>query len=455
MALIDLDGQSRGSRFNGDESIDVWNQAQVVNSWNTGNDWYINYMADLSDIQITCQAATTTTIEPTTTTIGIGSPFRIRNRLTNKCVDVAGTTAPTNGSRLQLWDCLGGGVDYGQLFMRMDNGMIKNVLSGLCIDVEGAPGVMNNHAIMLWACDMPKWYGESDHFWNLTETGLLRNNLSGKCMDVEGFFGVGNGHAIRLYTCDDPMTNPNTDHTWSFTNQGTFVDPPAAISADIILQVNQASNITCNDIIGVSAVTLANSTGVNIAWISADADFNTCQNLTTSSSNSQPAASSSRRLQRDQALTVRSPVWINLSLALKVMVPDDSQMQGVSNQLTRVFSVPTEFGVAMQQTLQQGLGTFLGDFVAVLNVSRQFYVIPDRNSTTTTQASMTSRPVTPVPDSSITTSLSAGSSSSGSSSTSPLATGLSGNDVSMSIRTVAYHFVVSVITVIFQIVNPM
>lgn len=308
-------------------------------------------------------------------------------------------------------------MDYGQLFMRTDNGMIKNVLSGLCIDVEGAPGVENNHAIMLWACDRPEWYRKSDHFWNLSETGLLRNHLSQKCMDVEDSFAVGNGHAIRLFTCEDPMTNPNTDHRWSFTNEGNFVDPPATILADVTLQVNQESNLTCNDILGVSIATLAKSTGVNSASISADADFNTCQDLSTDSHSSQSAASRSRRLKE------RPPVWINMTLSLKVLVPDDGQVQGVSNQITRVLSVPEEFGAAMQQTLEQGFGTSLGDLLAVLTVTRLSSAIPERLSDN--------------------------------SSNSPSAADLfSKEEVSVTIRTAVYHLVASAITVIFQFVDP-
>ena len=84
----------------------------------------------------------------------------IRNTLSGKCIDVAGAPGQENGSLLQLWDCeLSGknrdnGTPTDQTWILTGDGFIKNKLSGKCIDVAGAPGQDNGSQLQLWDCEL-------------------------------------------------------------------------------------------------------------------------------------------------------------------------------------------------------------------------------------------------------------------------------------------------------------
>jgi hypothetical protein len=84
----------------------------------------------------------------------------IVNQLSGKCIDVAGAPGTGNGARLQLWDCelSGRNRDNGsatdQKWTLMRNGFIRNRLSGKCIDVAGAPGRDNSAPLQLWDCEL-------------------------------------------------------------------------------------------------------------------------------------------------------------------------------------------------------------------------------------------------------------------------------------------------------------
>jgi hypothetical protein len=84
----------------------------------------------------------------------------IRNVLSGKCIDVAGAPGRENGAKLQLWNCelSGRNADNGsrtdQQWTLTSNGFIRNRLSGKCIDVAGAPGKGNGAPLQLWDCEL-------------------------------------------------------------------------------------------------------------------------------------------------------------------------------------------------------------------------------------------------------------------------------------------------------------
>jgi hypothetical protein len=90
----------------------------------------------------------------------------IKNVKSGKCIDVAGAPGTANGAALQLWDCETSGVnkdngtptDQKWTYKHIDiNGrrhiFIINKLSGKCIDVAGAPGTENGAKLQLWDCE--------------------------------------------------------------------------------------------------------------------------------------------------------------------------------------------------------------------------------------------------------------------------------------------------------------
>jgi hypothetical protein len=87
----------------------------------------------------------------------VGGIF-IRNEISNKCIDVAGDPGTANGAPLQLFDCeLSGFNPSGRItdqkweFIR--GGFIRNKLSNKCIDVAGDPGTVNGTPLQLHDCE--------------------------------------------------------------------------------------------------------------------------------------------------------------------------------------------------------------------------------------------------------------------------------------------------------------
>jgi len=94
----------------------------------------------------------------------------IRNSLSGRCIDVAGAPGVANGARLMLYDCeFSGrnpnGSQTDQQWQMLPSGLIRNRLSGRCIDVAGAPGRSNGARLQLFDCEVAG--GDSDQYWRL------------------------------------------------------------------------------------------------------------------------------------------------------------------------------------------------------------------------------------------------------------------------------------------------
>jgi hypothetical protein len=152
----------------------------------------------------------------------------IRNTLSGKCIDVAGAPGAENGTPLLIWDCnfSGRNTENGsptdQKWTLTSDGFIRNRLSGKCIDVAGAPGTHNGAPLLIWDCN---FFGRNtengsptDQKWTLTSDGFIRNRLSGKCIDVAGAPGIENGALLVLWDCNFSGRNAEngspTDQKW-------------------------------------------------------------------------------------------------------------------------------------------------------------------------------------------------------------------------------------------------
>jgi len=93
-------------------------------------------------------------------------------------------------------------------------GLLENKLSGKCIDVAGSPGTANGAWLQLWDCEFGS-PSTTDQRWTFTSDGFIQNVLSGRCIDVLGSHGTANGTRLQLYDCD--FGNPSTtDQRWTF-----------------------------------------------------------------------------------------------------------------------------------------------------------------------------------------------------------------------------------------------
>ncbi|HYX14447.1 MAG TPA: RICIN domain-containing protein [Nostoc sp.] len=138
----------------------------------------------------------------------VGGIF-IRNELSNKCIDVAGDPATNNGATLRIFDCELSGISSSgritdQKWEFIRGGFIRNKLSNRCMDVSGDPGIANDTQLILSDCELSGFSSSgqpTDQRWEYIGAGFIRNGLSNKCIDVSGDPGILN-RPLKLLECE-------------------------------------------------------------------------------------------------------------------------------------------------------------------------------------------------------------------------------------------------------------
>ena len=156
----------------------------------------------------------------------------IVNKLSGKCIEVAGAPGRDNAAPLQLFDCESSGRNRDnnsktdQKWTITGDGFIKNSLSGRCIDVAGAPGKGNATKLQLFDCETSGRNrdnnSETDQRWTITGDGFIKNKLSGRCIDVAGAPGKDDAAPLQLFDCELSGRNRDngsqTDQKWGLTS---------------------------------------------------------------------------------------------------------------------------------------------------------------------------------------------------------------------------------------------
>jgi hypothetical protein len=154
----------------------------------------------------------------------------IVNELSKKCLDVAGNTGSSvaNGTQLVLNECeisgfnsSGGITDQKWEFIR--GGFIRNKLSNKCIDVVGKPGTTNFLLLQLNECEISGFSSPgvaTDQRWEYIGAGFIRNGLSNRCIDVGGDAATANNKILQLYDCElsgfSPGSGKPSDQRWGW-----------------------------------------------------------------------------------------------------------------------------------------------------------------------------------------------------------------------------------------------
>ncbi|MDZ8260195.1 RICIN domain-containing protein [Nostoc sp. ChiQUE01b] len=139
----------------------------------------------------------------------LGGIFII-NELSNKCIDVAGNPGTANSVPLLLANCelsgfSGAGRITDQKWEFIRGGFIRNKLSNKCIDVEGKPGTADGTRLILSDCELSGFsspFGTTDQRWEYIGAGFIRNVLSDKCIDVRGDPGTIDAAPLVLSDCE-------------------------------------------------------------------------------------------------------------------------------------------------------------------------------------------------------------------------------------------------------------
>jgi hypothetical protein len=121
----------------------------------------------------------------------------------NKCLDADANASGANGTRVQLWDCLGGANQQWRL---LADGTIQG-FGGKCLDADASASGANGTRVQLWDC-----LGGVNQKWAVDPNGgaAFVSRLNNKCMDVpNGDFA--NGNQIQMYGC-----NGTSAQKWTF-----------------------------------------------------------------------------------------------------------------------------------------------------------------------------------------------------------------------------------------------
>ncbi|OUD04649.1 ricin-type beta-trefoil lectin domain protein [Streptomyces swartbergensis] len=107
-----------------------------------------------------------------------------------RCLDVP-NSSQTNGTQLQLWDCLD---QTSQKWARTDAGELR-VYGNKCLDAE-ASGTSAGTRAIIWDC-----HGGQNQRWNVNANGTITSARSGLCLDANNA-GTANGTQAILWTCN-------------------------------------------------------------------------------------------------------------------------------------------------------------------------------------------------------------------------------------------------------------
>ncbi|MFG2041024.1 ricin-type beta-trefoil lectin domain protein [Dactylosporangium sp. NPDC048998] len=121
---------------------------------------------------------------------GSGGASVIRGGSSKRCLDVPGGST-TWGTKLQIWDCNGGG---NQSWLLTPSKTLV-VYGKLCLDIPGG-GTAAGARVETWDCS-----GTGNQQWNVNSDGTITNVQTGLCLDANGG-GTANGTAVVVWYCN-------------------------------------------------------------------------------------------------------------------------------------------------------------------------------------------------------------------------------------------------------------
>ncbi|MFD4133728.1 RICIN domain-containing protein, partial [Streptomyces goshikiensis] len=141
---------------------------------------------------------------------------QIRNAASGRCLNLEGAGGWTNGTKLILFDCLGGSNEKFKLTAenQVPNpvGRIVNPTSGRCLNLEGSGPWNNGNGVILFDCVS----AALNEQFKITTEGQILNPASGRCLNLEGADGWTNGTKVLLRDCN---AGPNQKFEWTSDGQ--------------------------------------------------------------------------------------------------------------------------------------------------------------------------------------------------------------------------------------------
>ncbi|WP_170208823.1 RICIN domain-containing protein [Micromonospora pisi] len=129
-----------------------------------------------------------------------------------RCLDADIATIGSNGTKIQLWDCLGATSQmWWATYTATGNGFwtFQNASSGRCLDADrNTPG--NGGKVQLWDCQAG---AAAQAWWEYGNGVQLYNGFSGRCLDADAATSGGNGTKVQIWNCE---ANAPAGQSWYF-----------------------------------------------------------------------------------------------------------------------------------------------------------------------------------------------------------------------------------------------
>jgi hypothetical protein len=111
-----------------------------------------------------------------------------------RCLDEDIATATHDGTKAQVWQCLGGS---NQKWTTYTDKTIRSAWDGRCLDEDIAGGTHNGTQVQLWSCN-----GQDNQKWIRYTDGTIRSAHDGRCLDEDIAWGTHNGTKVQVWDCN-------------------------------------------------------------------------------------------------------------------------------------------------------------------------------------------------------------------------------------------------------------
>jgi hypothetical protein len=121
--------------------------------------------------------------------------YRIVSRHDRRCLDNDIAAGPTDGTRVQVWDC--NGWDNQRWYYRTDDQTIRSAHDGRCLDADTSTRTHNGTSVQVWGC-----WGTNNQRWFAYADGTIRSAQDGRCLDLDVASRTRNGTKVQLWDCN-------------------------------------------------------------------------------------------------------------------------------------------------------------------------------------------------------------------------------------------------------------
>ena len=146
-------------------------------------------------------------------------PYQLRSSFNSRCLDADTNTIGGNGTKVQLWDCYGAGQlnQYWYFETTGTTGLyrIRSRYNSRCLDADSNTIGDDGTKVQLWDC---LGGGQYNQYWRLSSTGFagvyrITSYYNGRCLDADYGTIADNGTRVQLWDC---LGDNQYNQDWTF-----------------------------------------------------------------------------------------------------------------------------------------------------------------------------------------------------------------------------------------------